>query len=97
MNPAGFPFSGMAATAPLFGFTKQQQQMLELALLDFSDREIVRELGITDDSLKKRWRAIYRAISRIEPGRVSGGSGADIRRALLQSLRHNMSELRPYR
>jgi hypothetical protein len=95
-NPVAWPYSAMVPAAPRFNFTRQQQQVLELALLDFSDREIVSELDITDETLKKRWRAIYRAVEAIEPTLLARKAGADLRRALLQSLRHNLVELRPH-
>jgi hypothetical protein len=96
-RPAAWPFVAMVPPVPRFGFTRQQQQVLELALLDFSDREVMRELTLTEDSLKKRWRSIYRRTERIEPALVAGLGGADLRRALLQRLRHNLVELRPAR
>jgi len=96
-NPAGWPFGIMVATPPRFAFTAPQQEVLELALLDFSDREMMRELGLTGDSLKKRWRAIYRRAAVVEPAMFTRSTGADLRRALLQRVRHSLSELRPYR
>ena len=95
-NPVAWPHSAMVPTAPRFHFTKQQQQVLEFALLDFSDREIVGELQVTHDTLKKRWRAIYRTVERAEPSLIAGKAGADLRRAVLQRLRHNLVELRPH-
>ena len=53
------------------------------------------ELALTEDSLKKRWRSIYRAAERVEPGLSAGRTGADLRRAPLQRRRHNLVEFRP--
>ena len=53
------------------------------------------EPALTEDSLKKRWRPIYRAAERVEPGLSAGRTGADLRRAPLQRLRHNLVEFRP--
>jgi hypothetical protein len=97
-NPAAWPlFTMVQATPPRFHFTKQQQQELELALLDFSDRDVMRELNLTEDSVKKRWRSIYRRAARIEPALTEHRVGADLRRDLLQRLRYNLAELRPFR
>jgi hypothetical protein len=96
-NPAGWPFGIMVSSPPRFGFTKQQQQVLELALLDFSDRQMLEALDLTGDSLKKRWRSIYRRAALVEPALFAAAGGADLRRALLQRLRLNLCELRPYR
>ncbi len=95
--PAVWPFFAMVPTTPRFSFTRQQQEVLERALLDFSDREIMQELSLTDESIKKRWRAIYRTAARVEPALAAHKRGADLRRDLLQRLRYNLSELRPYR
>jgi hypothetical protein len=95
-NPVAWPYSAMVPATPRFRFTRQQQQVLEFALLDFSDREIVGELDVTHDTLKKRWRAIYRTIERVEPAMTAGRTGADLRRTVLQTLRHNLVELRPH-
>jgi hypothetical protein len=91
------PFVSMTRTAPRFHFSPSQQRVLELALLDFSDREIVAALDVTEDSLKKRWRSVYQRVKRIEPAVLDGRSGTDARRALLQRLRQNLVELRPFR
>jgi hypothetical protein len=96
-TPAKWPFFAMVRSEPRFGFTNVHQQVLELALLDFSDREIVADLALTEDTLKKRWRSIYRAVTRVEPALLVGKNGPDARRAVLQSLRNNLVELRPFR
>jgi hypothetical protein len=95
-EPALWPFWAMIPAAPKFGFTRQQQEVLERALLDCSDREIVQELGLTEDAVKKRWRSIYKTAARVEPALGTHQSGADLRRELLSRLRHNPAELRPY-
>ncbi len=95
-EPAMWPFWAMLPAEPKFGFTRQQQAVLERALLDHSDREIMQELELTEDSLKKRWRAIYRTARRVEPAFTVHQSGADLRRDLLSRLRYNPTELRPY-
>lgn len=95
--PAAWPFFAMVPAAPRFNFTRQQQEILEWALLDFSDRDIMQELALTDESIKKRWRSIYRTAGRVEPALAGDKVGGDLRRDLLQRLRYNLCELRPYR
>lgn len=87
----------MFAAKPRFGFTRAEQQLLELALLDYSDRAAAEQMGVTGDAIKKRWRSIYARISRIEPGVFPAElNGADQRRDLLHTLRNSLQEIRPY-
>jgi len=95
-NPSSQPSVVLHSPPPRFGFTIPQQQLLELALLDYSDRQAEVELGLTSDAVKKRWRAIYEKIAKVDPNLLERDSGADQRRALLQRLRHNLEELRPW-
>ncbi len=39
-NPAPWPHAVMIAAPPKFGFTRAQQGLLEMALLDYSDRQV---------------------------------------------------------
>ncbi len=92
-----WPGSAMISPSPRFGFTAAEQQLLELALLDHSDREAAAGLHLSTEAIKKRWRSIYKKGSQIEAAHLPqelNGSGQ--RRALLQSLRNNLQELRPY-
>lgn len=92
-----WPASAMFAPRPRFGFARGEQELLELALLDHSDREAAADLSLSTEAVKKRWRSIYGKVSRLEPALLSPElSGADQRRALLQMLRHNLQEIRPY-
>ena len=96
-NPAGWPNSHILSPLPIFRFTRTQQKLLELALLDYSDREAAIELQVSPDAVKKRWRSIYERVSQAEPALFSHNvSGADHRRLLLHRLRLNLAELRPY-
>jgi hypothetical protein len=82
---------------PRFGFTIPEQKLIELTLIDNSDREISASLGVTADAIKKRWRSIYDRVRAIAPELApSHISGADQRRALLQYLRQHLEEIRPY-
>ncbi|MGJ5813632.1 helix-turn-helix transcriptional regulator [Paludibaculum fermentans] len=73
---------------PRLGFSLAQQRLLELALLDYSDGESAKHLGISLEAIRKRWRSIH--------ARHSFGEGKDQRRALLAYIRQNMEELRPW-
>ena len=95
-NPSSRPSALLFSPSPRFGFTIPQQQLLELALLDYSDRQAEAELKLTSDAVKKRWRAIYEKIAKVDPNLLARDSGADRRRALLQRLRQNLEELRPW-
>ncbi len=67
-----------------------------MLLLAQSRAEVMRELALTEDGLKQRWRSIHRAAERVEPGVSAGQTGAYLRRVPLQRLRHNLVEVRPY-
>ena len=76
--------------------TKQQQQVLELALLDLADHELQEWLGLSDEALKKRWHSAYARVRKSDPDLLpSGIPGADQRRVLLGYLRQHPEELRP--
>jgi hypothetical protein len=83
---------------PRFAFSWGEQRLLEYALLEASDEEAARELHLSDDAIKKRWRSIYSKVDTIDPDLlVCVTSGAARRRALLHYLRQHLEELRPYR
>src|ERR1700683_5041116 len=56
--PRSYLASAMFSPPPRFGFTRAEQKLLELALLDCSDREAVVGLGLSAEAIKKRWRSI---------------------------------------
>jgi hypothetical protein len=83
---------------PRFGFSLPQQELLESALLDRPDREFAASHGLSDDAVKKRWRAIYDRVVLIDPHLVETAvSGPNQRRMLLGYLRQHLEELRPCR
>ena len=96
-TPAAWPASDLLAPPPRLGFTRKQQQLLELALLDCSDREVAEQRELTPDAVKKRWRSIHAKVAAAEPHLFKDcRNGADQRRALLLRLRQNLEELRPF-
>ena len=75
--------------------TRQQQQVLELALLDLADREVQEWLALSDEALKKRWHSAYARVRQsVQDLLPEGLSGADQRRVLLGYLRQHPEELR---
>jgi DNA-binding CsgD family transcriptional regulator len=92
-----WPSLARISPRPRFGFTPAEQQLLEFALLDHSDRDAAAALRLSTEAVKKRWRSIYKKVSQIEAALLPPElNGSDQRRALLQSLRNNLQELRPY-
>ena len=92
-----WPAIMMFAPPPRFGFSRVEQQLLERALLDLSDREAAEEMRVSTDAIKKRWRSIYKKVSQIEAALLPRElNGSDRRRALLQNVRTNLQEIRPY-
>lgn len=86
----------MFSPGPRFGFTRGEQTVLELALLDYSDREVAEELRVSPDAIKKRWRSIYARVARVDPVLLANRRSVDQRRDLLHTLRTNLQEIRPY-
>jgi hypothetical protein len=83
---------------PRFRFSFGEQRLLEYALLESSDEEAAKELHLSEDAIKKRWRSIYGKVEKTDPDLlVAADSGAARRRTLLRYLRQNLAELRPYR
>jgi hypothetical protein len=84
--------------APRFAFSKGEQSLLEYALLDDSDDVAAKELHVSHEAIKKRWRSIYAKTEAVDPHvLLTASSGAARRRAVLHYLRQHMEELRPYR
>jgi hypothetical protein len=87
----------MVSPPPRFRFTRVEQRLLECALLDVSDRELADYFQISPDAVKKRWRSIYAKATSREPDLFQANlTGADRRRTLLQRIRQNLQEIRPY-
>lgn len=81
-----------------FRFTAPQQRLLEMALLDATDRTMAAQLGLTEAAIKKRWRSIYAEVRRVAPAILGEDRpSVDHRRALLGYVRQHLEELRPAR
>jgi hypothetical protein len=89
--------SVMTSPAPVFGFSRAEQRLLECALLDQTDQEVAEVLHVTPDAIKKRWRSINAKVGEREPATLSGVTSATgRRRAILGRIRPRLEELRPY-
>jgi len=87
--------------APQIGFSPSEQRVLAHALLNQTDAEIARRLGLSLDAVKKTWRRIYDRISTRFPYLVAdhrkpdGGRSSEKRRYVLEHVRAHPEEVRP--
>lgn len=96
-NPGSGITIPILAHRPVLGFTRAEQELLEYSLLGHSDAEIARLLDLTEDGLKKRWRAVYRTVEQSEPGLCPTDAAPHFKRKLLlDALRFRLEEIRPY-
>src|SRR3954469_24403819 len=78
--------------SPQIGFSPSEQRVLVHALLNQSDAEIARRLGLSIDAVKKVWRRVYDRVSRRLPylvadERKSGpGRSSEKRRHVLEHV-----------
>jgi DNA-binding CsgD family transcriptional regulator len=87
---------------PRFYFSPGEQRVLARAVLDESDEEIARELGLSIAAVKKVWRRAYERIDGNDSGlfapdasRPGSIRGKEKRRILVRYLRYHLHELRP--
>jgi hypothetical protein len=90
---------------PILGFTPAEQSTLARALLGWIDGEIANDLGVSVETIRKRWRAIFERVSDRElltdpdptdPPLIRVSRGPEKRRLVLQYLATHPEELRPY-
>lgn len=97
--------SGMFAFVhPRIGYTFKQQDVLNLAMEAMKDEEIAKALGIPEETVSKRWQAIFRlsgsdtevlgAFARAQKGLK--GPSTRKRTILLKILEQRKEELRPW-
>ena len=87
-------------SAPSFGFSDQQQTLLLHALFNENDDQIAALLGISVETVRKHWRAIYERVANVAPGffpddNTEPARGPGKRSHLLNFLRYRPEELRP--
>lgn len=108
INPL-FPFSPATAlfqfAAPHIGFSRAERRLLAAALDGCSDADLASVLGISPNTVKRTWRAVFDRASEKAPyilgpanaaPQSEGVRGQEKRRHLLTYLRDNPQELRPY-
>jgi hypothetical protein len=80
---------------PRFGFTPREQEILRLAMVGATDREIASELGLTLIAIKKRWEAIYGRVPEFDKVEEDeeGEQPKQRRRTLVQLLADHPEEL----
>ncbi len=103
--PLGSPLSLMFLPAPArFRFSRAERKLLMCALLRDSDEELARDLGLSQDTLRKHWKSIFQRVIAVDPwffplddgDKLDGGQrGRGKRRHLLRHLHQHMQELRP--
>jgi hypothetical protein len=87
--------------SPQIGFSPSEQRVLVHALLNQTDAQIARRLGLSVDAVKKTWRRIYDRVSRRFPYLVAderksdGGRSSEKRRHVLEHVRAHPEEVRP--
>jgi hypothetical protein len=87
---------------PRFFFSLGEQRVLARAVLDESDEETARELGLSIAAVKKIWRRVYERVDATDPDlavangiRTALTRGKEKRRNLIRYLRYHLEELRP--
>ena len=87
---------------PRFFFSLGEQRVLARAVLDDSDEEIARELGLSIAAVKKIWRRVYERVDDTDPdlsvaneNKPGFTRGKEKRRNLIRYLRYHLEELRP--
>jgi hypothetical protein len=86
--------------APQFGFTRGEQELLELALDAADDVSIAKSSFVTLAAIKRRWSAIFERVGSIRPDLCpldgEGTRGIQKRQRILAYVRSHPEELRPF-
>ncbi len=100
------PYSMMASLSrrppPRFAFTPAEKEHLQCAILGATDPEIANDLGVSPDTVRKRWQSLFQRVADHEdlgllPRVEAATRGPEKRGALLAYLETHLEELRPYR
>jgi hypothetical protein len=85
---------------PQFGFTRREQELLELALEGGDDTAMAESLFVTVPAIKRRWTTIFERVGRIRPDLCpldgEGTRGVQKRQRVLTYVRSHPEELRPF-
>lgn len=87
-------------TQPQFGFTREEQELLELALEGQDDAAASRSLFVTLPAIKRRWQNIFHRVTSVMPELCpsdgDGTRGIQKRQRILTYIRTHPEELRPF-
>jgi hypothetical protein len=85
---------------PQFGFTRGEQQLLEVALEGMEDAAASESLFVSVPAIKHRWANIFERVTAIRPDLCpsdgDGTRGIQKRQRVLTYIRHHPEELRPF-
>jgi DNA-binding CsgD family transcriptional regulator len=88
--------------APTLGFSPGERELLMRAIVGSTDTESATALGISVETVRKRWRSVFERVARMNPALLPRSDGEEAKRgpekrgALLQYLDEHLEELRPY-
>ena len=85
---------------PQFGFTRGEQELLEVALEGMEDVAASKSLFVSVSAIKRRWANIFERVTAIRPDLCpsdgDGTRGIQKRQRVLAYVRHHPEELRPF-
>jgi hypothetical protein len=85
---------------PQFGFTRGEQELLEVALEGMEDAAASESLFVSVAAIKRRWANIFDRVTAIRPDLCpsdgDGTRGIQKRQRVLAYIRHHPEELRPF-
>jgi hypothetical protein len=87
---------------PRLGFTRHQQRLLRLALMEHADIELEGLLGVSRNAIKQTWRGIFEkarsGLGHLFDGLddADEGRGLSLRRIVINYVRQHPEELRPW-
>ena len=85
---------------PRFGFTRKEQELLELALEGADDAAAAKSLFVTLPAIKRRWSNMFARINSISPDLCPDDGqatrGIQKRHRILTYVRNHPEELRPF-
>lgn len=87
-------------TEPQFGFTREEQELLEAALEGMDDASASRDLFVGLAAIKRRWQNIFYRVAALMPDLCpsdgDGTRGIQKRQRILTYVRNHPEELRPF-
>lgn len=85
---------------PQFSFTREQQELLELAVDGAEDAAMAQALHVTFPAIKRRWSGIFQRVGATRPELCpldgEGTRGVQKRQRILAYVRSHPEELRPF-